>query len=184
MCHGRVISMNKLLLMSGSIACAKATGLISAWVKTGHRVKVVVSPSVKEFVGHATLEGLSGHPVLSDTFAIGDMMAHINISRWADVIIVCPATANVINKMTAGIADDMLTTTWVAAYELKKPMVLVPVMNTAMWHYPATVHSIETLKKWGVHVINPVQGDLACGEHGAGRMPEVEDLLSQIKVLL
>ncbi|MCW8870067.1 MAG: bifunctional phosphopantothenoylcysteine decarboxylase/phosphopantothenate--cysteine ligase CoaBC, partial [Proteobacteria bacterium] len=113
--------MNKLLLMSGSIACAKSTGLISAWVKSGHQVKVVATPSVEQFVGHATLEGLSGHPVLADTFGKGEMMSHINISRWADVIVVCPATANVINKMATGLADDMLTTTWIAAYDLKKP---------------------------------------------------------------
>ena len=176
--------MNKLLLMSGSIACAKTTGLISAWVKAGHQVKVVVTDSVQQFIGEATLEGLSGHPVLTNTFAAGDMMAHIHVSRWADVIVVCPATANVINKMTAGIADDMLTTTWVAAYDLKKPMIVVPVMNTAMWHYPATVQSIETLENWGVHIINPDDGDLACGEYGAGRMPEVDDLLLRIEDLL
>jgi len=176
--------MNKLLLMSGSIACAKTCGLISAWVKAGHQVKVVVTEAVTEFVGEATLEGLSGHPVMSDTFARGDMMSHIHVSRWADAIIVCPATANVINKITAGIADDMLTTTWIAAYDLKKPMIVIPVMNAAMWHYPATVKSIETLKQWGVEVINPDQGDLACGEYGAGRMPEVDDLLARIKALL
>jgi phosphopantothenoylcysteine decarboxylase/phosphopantothenate--cysteine ligase len=176
--------MNKLLLMSGSIACAKSTGLISAWVKSGHQVKVVATPSVEQFVGHATLEGLSGHPVLADTFGKGEMMSHINISRWADVIVVCPATANVINKMATGLADDMLTTTWIAAYDLKKPMIVVPVMNTAMWQYPATVSSVETLKQWGVHVINPDQGDLACGEYGAGRMPEVDDLLLRIKAIL
>ncbi len=176
--------MNKLLLMSGSIACAKTTGLISAWVKAGHQVKVVATESVRQFVGEATLEGLSGHQVLMNTFAKGDMMAHIHVSRWADAIIVCPATANVINKITAGIADDMVTTTWIAAFDLKKPMIVVPVMNTAMWHYPATVNAIETLKKWGVNIINPAQGDLACGEFGEGRMPEVDDLFQQIKVML
>jgi Phosphopantothenoylcysteine synthetase/decarboxylase len=176
--------MNKLLLMSGSIACAKTTGLISAWVKAGDQVKVIVTDSVQHFVGQATLEGLSGHRVLTDTFAAGEMMAHIHVSRWADVIVVCPATANVINKMTAGIADDMLMTTWIAAYDLKKPMIVIPVMNTAMWHYPATVQSIETLKKWGVHVINPDKGVLACGEYGQGRMPEIEDLLPTIEGLL
>lgn len=176
--------MNILLLMSGSIACAKTTGLISAWVKTGHQVKVAVTASVRQFVGEATLEGLSGQPVLSETFASGDMMSHIHVSRWADAIIICPATANVINKITAGIADDILTSIWIAAYELKKPMIVVPVMNSAMWHYPATISSIETLKLWGVEVINPDQGDLACGEFGAGRMPEVDDLLVRIQGLL
>lgn len=184
MSPGRVNNMKLLLLMSGSIACAKTTGLISAWVKAGHQVKVVATESVQQFVGLATLEGLSGHRVLTDTFATGDMMAHIHISRWADALIVCPATANIINKLTAGIADDMVTTTWVAAYDLHKPMIVMPVMNTAMWHYPATVQSIKTLKEWGVHVIDPVSGELACGEYGAGRMPEVEDLLSRIEALL
>lgn len=170
--------------MSGSIACAKATGLISAWVKQGDQVKVVVTQSALNFVGKATLEGLSGQPVVCDTFESDQMMDHIHLSRWADVMVLCPASANVINKLSAGIADDMLTTTWIAGHGLTIKKILVPVMNTLMWDYPATQKSISNLQTWGVEVIQPMVGDLACREQGMGRMPEVVDLLTQIDALI
>ncbi len=176
--------MNKLMLMTGSIACAKASGLISAWVKAGDQVRTVVTPSVKHFVGYGTLEGLSGHAVMDDTYAQGDMMAHINISRWADAIILCPATANILNKIVAGIADDVVSTVWMAAYGQDKPMVVVPAMNTKMWDYPATRSSVSTLKEWGVHILTPQSGVLACGEEGAGRLPEVDELKTDIEAIL
>ncbi len=171
--------MNRLLLMTGSIACAKATGLISAWVKQGDEVKVVCTPGALNFVGVATLEGLSGQKVMASTFESEAMMDHIHVSRWADQIILCPATANVLNKLTAGISDDAVTTVFVAGFGLQKPMLVVPAMNTMMWQYPVTQNSIKTLTEWGVEVMQPQSGDLACGENGAGRMPEVEAILQQ-----
>ncbi|GAA4818518.1 phosphopantothenoylcysteine decarboxylase [Marinicella pacifica] len=176
--------MKKLLLMSGSIACAKTSGLISAWVKAGDQVQVVVTPSVKQFIGYATLEGLSGRAVMDNVYVSGAMMDHINISRWADAVILCPATANVMNKIVAGIADEVVSTVWMAAYGQNKPMVVVPAMNTKMWDYPATQSSVKTLKKWGVNIIKPKNGILACGEEGAGRLPEVDELLTDIEALL
>lgn len=173
-----------LLLMSGSIACAKATGLISSWVRQGHRVRVAGTASVSQFVGRATLEGLSGEPVFDDTFGQGQAMDHINWVQWADMIVVCPATSNVINKMTSGIADDALTTLWQAAWGRDLPLFVVPAMNTHMWDYPATRDSVQTLRDWGVHVLPTAQGMLACGEQGAGRMLEVDDILLQIDNLL
>jgi phosphopantothenoylcysteine decarboxylase/phosphopantothenate--cysteine ligase len=162
--------------MSGSIACAKATGLISTWVKAGHQVKIICTQSVYHFIGKATLEGLSGNKVVSSVFEEGDMMEHIHISRWADTIILAPATANCINKISAGIADDMLTTTWIAALGLKKPMFIAPAMNSLMWDYPATQDSILKLKNWGINILSPQSGELACGEIGTGRMMEIEDI--------
>ncbi len=177
--------MKRLLLMTGSIACAKATSLISEWVKQGDEVKVVCSPGALNFVGLATLEGLSQNKVMRSVYEEGAMMDHIHISRWAEQIILCPATANVVNKIATGIADDVVTTVWVAAFshatEQQKPMVLVPVMNSMMWQYPATQEAIQTLEKWGVNVMQPVSGDLACGESGAGRMPEVAEILKFIE---
>ncbi len=170
--------MKRLLLMSGSIACAKATGLISSWVKQGDQVKVACTPGTLNFVGLATLEGLSQNQVMSSVFESGGMMEHIHLSRWADQIILCPATANVMNKLAVGIADDVVTTIWVAAHGLGKPMFLIPAMNTMMWQYPATQASVKQLKEWGVRVMLPEAGDLACGESGAGRLPEVEDIES------
>lgn len=168
--------MNILMLMTGSIACAKATGLISTWSKNGHSVKIIASKSALEFVGVATLEGLSSNKVIQSVFEEGNMMDHINLSREADMIVMAPATANTINKLANGTADDMITTTWIAALELKKPMYLAPAMNSKMWDYPATQDSITKLKKWGVNVLMPQSGLLACGENGSGRMMEVQEI--------
>jgi len=173
--------MKRLFMMTGSIACAKACGLISSWVKQGDEVKVVCTPGVLNFVGLATLEGLSQKTVMTSTYTPNAMMEHIHVSRWADQIILCPATANVINKLSAGIADDVVTTVWVAAYGLGKPMYVVPAMNAMMWQYPATQDSVQKLTEWGVHVMPTIQGDLACGEQGEGRMPEPQDILKFVE---
>jgi phosphopantothenoylcysteine decarboxylase/phosphopantothenate--cysteine ligase len=170
-----------LLLMSGSIACAKATGLVSAWVKTGHDVRVACTPSVAEFVGPATLEGLSGQPVFDDTFARGSAMEHIRLAQWADWLVVCPATSNLINKLAAGIADDAVTTLWQAAWGRPAQRFIVPAMNTRMWQYPATQASVVTLRNWGVQVLPTASGELACGEQGEGRMLEVDEVLAQLE---
>ena len=179
--------MKRLLLMTGSIACAKASSLISEWVKQGDEVKVVCSPGALNFVGLATLEGLSQQKVMTSTYQADAMMDHIHVSRWADQIILCPATANVINKLAVGIADDVVTTVWIAAYgharEQGKPMLIVPAMNSMMWQYPATQNSIQKLREWGVSVMQPEAGQLACGESGDGRMPEVADILLQVEQL-
>lgn len=172
--------MNILLMMSGSIAAAKTTGLISLWRKAGHQVKVACTPSVFEFVGKATLEGLSDHSVVSSVFEEDNMMDHIHLSRWADIILLAPATANTINKLVAGIADDIVTTSWIAALELGKPLYLAPAMNSMMWHYPATQNSIKQLQNWGVNVLLPQSGELACGESGSGRLMEIEEINSAI----
>lgn len=168
--------MNILLMMTGSIACAKATGLISTWNKNGHDIKVIASQSALEFVGIATLEGLSNNPIITSVFEQSNMMDHINLSRWADIIVMAPATSNTINKLSNGTADDMISTTWIAALELKKPVYLAPAMNSKMWDYPATQNSIEKLIKWGVNVLMPQSGLLACGENGSGRMMEVDEI--------
>ncbi len=180
--------MKRLLLMTGSIACAKATSLISEWVKQGDEVKVVCSPGALNFVGLATLEGLSQQKVMASTYEADAMMEHIHVSRWADQIVLCPATANVINKLAVGIADDVVTTVWVAAYghaiEQGKSMILVPAMNSMMWQYPATQKAIQTLSDWGINVMQPDTGQLACGESGDGRMPEITAILKYVEQVL
>ncbi len=173
--------MKRLLLMTGSIACAKATQLISTWVKQGDDVKVVCSPGALNFVGEATLEGLSQNPVMTSTYESGAMMDHIHVSRWAEQLILCPATANVINKLATGIADDVVTTVMIAAQGLGKPTLIVPAMNTMMWQYAATQAAVKKLNQWNMPVLQPQSGDLACGETGAGRMPEVEDISKAVE---
>ncbi len=175
---------NMLLLMSGSIACAKASSLVSEWVKLGHRVRVACTASVSNFIGRATLEGLSGSPVFDDTFEAGKAMEHINLTRWADVIVACPASSNLINKLASGIADEAVSTLWQAAWARGKPMIVVPAMNTSMWNYPATRESVEKLTAWGIHVFPAAEGELACGENGEGRMLEPAEILRRIDRLL
>lgn len=177
-------AINILLLMSGSIACAKASSLISAWTRRGHKVRVACTRSVAGFVGASTLEGLGADMVFDNVFGAGQAMEHISLGQWADVIIAAPATSNLINKLSAGIADDAVSTLWQAAYGLGKPMVLVPAMNSRMWRYPATRESVIRLKQWGIHVLPVGRGELACGELGEGRMLEPEHILTAIDRLL
>jgi len=175
---------NILLLMSGSIACAKASTLISEWTKQGHKVRVACSRSVSEFVGPATLQGLGAEMVFDNVFAPGQAMEHISLGKWADIVIVAPATSNLINKLATGIADDAVTTLWQAAYGQGKPMVIVPAMNTRMWRYPATQASVNRLKQWGIHVLPVGKGQLACGEQGEGRMLEPLEIMQTVEGLL
>jgi phosphopantothenoylcysteine decarboxylase/phosphopantothenate--cysteine ligase len=170
--------------MSGSIACAKASSLISEWTKRGSKVRVACTRSVAEFLGQSTLEGLGAELVLDSVFTAGQAMEHIRLGAWADIVIVAPATSNLINKLSFGIADDAVTTVWQAAYGRGKPMAIVPAMNTRMWRYPATRESVDRLKQWGVYVLPVEEGKLACGEQGEGRMLEPAEILKMIDRLL
>lgn len=170
--------------MSGSIACAKATSLISEWTKRGNKVRVACTRSVAEFVGPSTLQGLGAELVFDNVFTPGQAMEHISLGKWADIVIVAPATSNLINKLSAGIADDAVCTVWQAAYGQGKPMLIVPAMNTRMWRYPATRESVKRLKQWGIHVLPVGKGELACGEQGEGRMLEPAEILKTVDGLL
>lgn len=175
---------NLLLLMSGSIACAKATGIISEWSKRGGKVRVVCSRSVSEFVGAASLQGLGAELVFDNVFEKGHAMEHISLGQWADVVLVAPATSNLINKLVAGIADDAVTTVWQAAYGLNKPMLIAPAMNTRMWRYPATQASVARLQQWGIRILPVGEGELACGESGEGRLLEPTEILQAMESML
>jgi phosphopantothenoylcysteine decarboxylase/phosphopantothenate--cysteine ligase len=169
-----------LLMLSGSIACYKACDVISQLVKLGHEVQPVATPSALEFVGKATLEGLSGKPVFTDVFEDGKAMAHINLAKWADVAVVCPASANTINAMAAGLTSTAIGTLFLAWPLNEKPFMVAPAMNTRMWQHPATTAALETLQKWGVSIIAPGQGHLACGDVGVGRLAEPAEIVQSI----
>jgi phosphopantothenoylcysteine decarboxylase/phosphopantothenate--cysteine ligase len=175
---------NILLLMSGSIACAKASSLISEWAKRGSKVRVVCTRAVGEFIGNSTLQGLGAELVFDNIFTPGQAMEHISLGKWADIIIAAPATSNLINKLSTGIADDAVSTVWQAAYGQGKLMLVVPAMNTRMWRYPATRESVKRLQQWGIHVLPVAKGELACGEHGEGRMLEPAGILQTVERLL
>ena len=175
------MSKGKILFqLSGSIACFKACQLLSRVVQAGYDVEVVATRAALEFVGEATLEGLTGRKVHTDTFARGEYMNHIHLMRWADLVLLCPATANTLNKMVAGIGDDLLTTLFLA-HDFKKPYLVAPAMNVTMLRHPSTSASITRLRKWGVEFVDGTSGSLACGEIGEGRLPEPETVFAAIE---
>lgn len=176
-----LISSKKILVMiSGSIAAYKSCHVISQLVQMGHTVQVVTTPAALEFVGPSTLEGLTGRAVVSEMYATNHAMDHIYLARWADLILLCPATANTINKMVAGLADDLVTSLFVA-HDFTKPFLVAPAMNTAMYQHPITQSSLKKLTALGLRVLPTGSGSLACGEVGAGRLLEPEQILGIIK---
>lgn len=175
-----------LVGISGGIAAYKIPELIRLLVKAGAEVRVATTKNALEFVTELTLQTVSGCRVYSDVFAAINEHSteHISLPDWCDAMIVAPATANVIGKMAAGIADDALTTT-ICSCTARKPIVVAPAMNDKMWESPATQHAIETIKSWNnVTVIEPACGPLACGTEGKGRMPEVEVLQEALEYAL
>ena len=175
-----------LVGISGGIAAYKIPELIRGLAKAGAEVRVATTRHALEFVTELTLQTVSGHPVYSDVFAAINAHAteHISLPEWCDAMIVAPATANVVAKMAAGIADDALTTT-ICSCVARKPILIAPAMNDKMWENPATQHAIETIRSWqNVRVIEPAEGPLACGVVGKGRMPEAEELQEALEYVL
>ncbi len=175
--------MKILFGLSGSIACFKACAAISALVKEGFEVQVAATNSALEFIGEATLEGLTSRPVFKNVFERGQMMDHIHLSRWADVLVICPASANTVNSLAHGLAQDVLGTLFLA-HEWEKPVAMFPAMNSKMLEHPATQESIRKLTQMGVVVYGTGDGNLACGEEGLGRLLESEQIVQELKTLL
>lgn len=173
-----------LFLLTGSIACFKACELISRLVKRGFAVQTVASASALRFVGMATLEGLTGRPPFSDIYAPGRAMDHIHLARWADVALLCPATANSMNRLAAGLADDAIGALFLAWEIGQKPWLIAPAMNATMWDHPAMRASRQRLADYGARLLPVGDGRLACGEAGEGRLLEVADIEAELfKVL-
>lgn len=166
--------------MSGSIACYKACDLLSRLQKAGYELEVVVTPSALEFVGEATIEGLTGKRVHKSVFESGSHMDHIRLARWAEMMLLCPATANTISKLAAGIGDDLISTLFLA-HDFSKPYLIAPAMNAAMMSHPAVRAAVEKLRSWNVDVLPSGDGHLACGETGEGRLLEPEQLFTAIE---
>ncbi len=167
---------NVALMVTGGIAAYKACEVLRGLQKAGHEVHVSMTADAERFVGTATFEALTKHPVLTDLYGQpGDPIPHITLSEWADVALVCPATANVMAKMAAGIADDALTTTLLAC---SCPVLVAPAMNVRMWRNPATQKNVETLRSRGINLIMPTTGELACGDVGEGKLESVEGIVA------
>jgi phosphopantothenoylcysteine decarboxylase/phosphopantothenate--cysteine ligase len=170
-------------VITGSIAAYKACDAVSRLVKLGHSVRTVASESALRFVGAATLEGLTGERVLTDLFQAGAALEHIQLTRWADAVVVCPATANTLNRFASGLADDLVGALFLA-HDRSKPFLVAPAMNPAMWSHPATAEAVAKLGRWGVRFIQVGDGRTACGEVGEGRMAEPEDVVEAVEAAL
>lgn len=171
-------NFNVLLGVSGGIACYKACEVVSRLKKLNAGVDVVMTKHATEFVAPLTFETLSNRPVVSDMFSREREweVEHIALAKKADLCIIAPATANIISKLAEGIADDMLTTTYLA---LKCPVIIAPAMNTNMYENPVIKANLEKLRKSGVIVVDSAEGRLACGDVGKGKMAEPSDIVAK-----
>ena len=168
-----------LLGVTGGIAAYKSASLASRLVKAGAEVRVIMTEHATNFINPITFETLTGHKCITDTFDrnFEFQVEHVSLAKKADVIMVAPATANVIAKLAHGLSDDMLTTTILASHA---PKLVAPAMNTGMYENPVTQDNLALLKKYGMEVIEPAAGHLACGDEGKGKMPEPEILYEHI----
>ena len=167
-----------LLAVCGGIAAYKACEVLRGLQKAGCEVRVTMTADAERFVGAVTFEALSGAPVADDLYGYpGSPIPHIELSEWADLAIVVPATANVMAKLACGIADDCLTSTLLACHG-SCPVMVAPGMNTRMWANPATQANVSALRGRGVTVVGPGSGRLACGDVGEGKLAPVEDVVT------
>lgn len=171
-----------ILGVTGGVAAYKTAELTRLLKKAGARVRVVMTDTARHFVGVATFQALSGEPVLTDMWHDqGDGMAHVHVSRGADLILVAPATADFLAKLASGRADDLLSTLCLAR---TCPLYVAPAMNPEMWANPATIRNADQLRVDGIFFLGPEAGDTACGEIGPGRMREPADLLADLATRL
>ena len=168
-----------VLGITGSIAAYKSCLIIRALVKQGAEVQVVITPAGKEFITPITLSALTHKPVVSEFFSQrdGTWNSHVDLGLWADAMLIAPATASTIGKMANGIADNMLITTYLS---MKAPVFVAPAMDLDMYAHPSTQKNLETLKKYGNHIIEPQSGFLASGLEGKGRMEEPENIVKAL----
>jgi phosphopantothenoylcysteine decarboxylase/phosphopantothenate--cysteine ligase len=172
-----------LLIVGGGIAAYKACELVRLMRKAGLVVRCVLTEGGSHFVTPMTLAALSENKVYTSLWDLKDEveMGHIQLSREADLVVVCPATADLMAKMAAGIADDLATTLLLAT---DKPVLAAPAMNVRMWQHAATVRNVARLREDGIAVIDPDEGEMACGEFGPGRLPEPTAILQAIQARL
>ena len=172
-----------LLIIGGGIAAYKSLLLVRELQQQGDEVRSVLTGAGARFVTPLSLQALTGEKVYSDLFSLDDEseMGHIRLSREADLLIVAPATADLLARMRAGIADDLATTVLLAT---DKPVLVAPAMNVRMWEHPATVDNLAALRRRGIRVVGPDSGEMACGEYGPGRMAEPEAIAASAAAML
>ena len=172
-----------LLIIAGGIAAYKCLELIRQLSKRGITTRAIMTKAAEQFVTPLSVASLSGQKVFSDLFSLTDEteMGHIELSRSTDLVVVAPATADLIAKMTNGIANDLASTALLAT---DKAVLVAPAMNVRMWHHIATQRNVARLKADGIHFVGPNEGDMACGEFGLGRMAEPSEIVAAIEALL
>lgn len=169
--------------VTASIAAYKSCDLVSKLRQEDAEVRVIMTPSATKLVGELTFSSLSGNPVLSDMFegSSGLSPPHISVAEWADLLVVAPATANIIGKTVAGIADDLLSTTIIA---VKCPIIFAPAMNSNMYESKIVQKNIKKLAEIGYHIVEPETGYLACGYEGKGRLASISTIMEKINKIL
>ena len=172
-----------LLIICGGISAYKSLEVIRLLKKRGAAVKTILTKSAKEFVTPLSVTSLSQEKVYDDLFNAENEteMDHISLSRWSDLILVAPATANTISKLSVGSSDDLASTVMLAS---DKDIFLAPAMNVRMWEHPSTKENLNKLKKYGYKIIGPEIGDMACGEFGEGKMTEPNEIIRQLEIYL
>jgi phosphopantothenoylcysteine decarboxylase/phosphopantothenate--cysteine ligase len=172
---------NILLVICGGISAYKSLEIIRGLKKSNAQVKTILTKSAKEFVTPLSISSLSQEKVYDDIFSVENEseMDHISLSRWADLILVAPITANTISKLSSGSSDDLASTVILAS---DKEIYLAPAMNVRMWEHPSTKENINKLKNFGYKIIGPEIGDMACGEFGKGKMTEPNEIIKKIKI--
>jgi len=172
-----------LLIVGGGIAAYKSLELVRLLMKEGHSVTPVLTRGGEHFVTAMSLGTLAQSQVYTSLWELKDEIeiGHIELSRSADLLLVCPATADLVAKMAGGIADDLATTILLAT---DKPVLVAPAMNVRMWLHPATKRNIAQLRSDGIEIIEPAEGEMACGEFGPGRLPEPSDIVNHVSRLL
>jgi phosphopantothenoylcysteine decarboxylase/phosphopantothenate--cysteine ligase len=165
-----------LLIVGGGIAAYKSLELVRLLKRAGHSVTPVLTKGGEHFVTAMSLGTLAEAPVYSSLWELKDEVeiGHIQLSRAADFVLVCPATADLLANMAAGLADDLATTLLLAT---DKPVVVAPAMNVRMWLHPSTARNVQRLVEDGIKIIEPGEGEMACGEYGPGRLPEPEAIM-------
>ena len=170
-----------LLGICGGIAAYKSAFLVRELTRLGADVRVVMTAGAQQFISPLTLQALSGNDVRVDLFDAEDerAMGHIELARWADVLVIAPATANSIAKFAQGLADDLLSTIYLVA---NTPVIVCPGMNQSMWHHPATQKNCDLLRERQVMIVGPEEGSQACGEFGLGRLSEVDAIINAMRL--
>jgi phosphopantothenoylcysteine decarboxylase/phosphopantothenate--cysteine ligase len=172
-----------VLAVTGGIAAYKAADLVSKLAAAGAEVRCILTENAARFVTALTFQSLSGRDVYTDTFDRSgeEFYQHLAVAEWGEILVVAPATANILGKAAGGIADDLAST---ALVSFPGPVLFAPAMNCHMWANAAVVENVEKLRRRGANFVGPGEGRLACGEIGLGRMAEVPEILAAIEAVL